>query len=153
VGAVLFYHLTQRPLADTLRTLLEKSLANGWRVAVRGTNATALAQLDEALWLGPKDGFLPHGLKGGTSDAMQPVLLQTDAGIVNGAVCVMAVQGAQVAPEEVGALERVCILFDGHDDAAVSEARGQWKALTGAGVAAQYWSEESGRWEKKAQSG
>ena len=35
----------------------------------------------------------------------------------------------------------------------MAHARGQWKALTGAGCAAEYWSEESGRWEKKAESG
>jgi DNA polymerase III subunit chi len=58
-----------------------------------------------------------------------------------------------VAPEEVAAMERVCILFDGNDEAAVAQARGQWKALTGAGCAAAYWSEESGRWEKKAETG
>jgi DNA polymerase-3 subunit chi len=34
----------------------------------------------------------------------------------------------------------------------VQAARVQWKALTGAGCAAQYWSEESGNWEKKAES-
>jgi len=152
VGAVLFYHLTQRPLADTLRTLLEKSLSNGWRVAVRGTDQAALTQLDEALWLGPKEGFVPHGLAGGDFDAAQPVLLQTGAEIVNDAMCLMAVQGADVSAQDADKCERVCILFDGHDDAAVAQARVQWKALTGAGVAAQYWSEESGRWEKKADS-
>ena len=36
---------------------------------------------------------------------------------------------------------------------ALDAARGQWRALTGAGCKAQYWSEESGRWEKKAESG
>ena len=40
---------------------------------------------------------------------------------------------------------------DGNDPAALDIARGQWKALTDAGCAAQYWSEESGRWEKKAE--
>ena len=30
-------------------------------------------------------------------------------------------------------------------------ARVQWKTLTDAGCSAQYWSEESGRWEKKAE--
>ena len=35
----------------------------------------------------------------------------------------------------------------------VEAARGQWKALTGAGLSAQYWSEESGRWQKKAEAG
>jgi DNA polymerase-3 subunit chi len=44
----------------------------------------------------------------------------------------------------------VCILFDGLDGEALSHARGQWKALTDAGCAARYWSEESGKWEEKA---
>jgi DNA polymerase-3 subunit chi len=64
----------------------------------------------------------------------------------------MCIDGADVAPEEVLALERVCILFDGNDDAALNVARAQWKALTGAGCSAQYWSEDSGRWEKKAEA-
>ena len=66
---------------------------------------------------------------------------------------VRAPSPAEVAPEEVTRLDRVCILFDGNDPDAVQTARGQWKALTAAGCAAQYWSEESGRWEKKAESG
>ena len=65
----------------------------------------------------------------------------------------MALDGAEVSPEEGLALTRVCVLFDGNDPAAVDHARGQWKSLTAAGVPAQYWSEESGRWQKKAESG
>jgi DNA polymerase-3 subunit chi len=132
--------------------LLEKSLGAGWRVAVRGRDAARLVWLDERLWLGPEDGFLPHGIAGGPHDADQPVLLTTQSACPNGAVCVMAIDGAEVRAEEVQTLERVCILFDGNDDAAVQVARGQWKALTGAGCAAQYWSEASGRWEKKAEA-
>ncbi|AXI46254.1 DNA polymerase III subunit chi [Sulfitobacter sp. SK012] len=152
MGAAYFYHLTQRPLADTLRMLLDKSLANGWRVAVRGTDAAGLEALDQALWLGPPDSFLPHGMAGGQSDVDQPVLLGTGTDVLNGAVCVMAVQGAEVTAQEIVSLERVCILFDGHDEAALARARVQWKSLTGAGASAQYWSEESGRWEKKAEA-
>ena len=59
--------------------------------------------------------------------------------------------GADVAPEEVQRLERVCILFDGNATASLDAARVQWKALTDAGCSAQYWSEASGRWEKKAE--
>ena len=55
--------------------------------------------------------------------------------------------------EEVEALERVCILFDGADQVALERARNQWRDLTKAGVAAQYWAEEGGRWVKKAESG
>ncbi|MEZ5913817.1 MAG: DNA polymerase III subunit chi [Paracoccaceae bacterium] len=151
MGAVLFYHLTRSPAEEALRMLLAKAMGAGWRVAVRASAAERLAWLDEKLWLGPEEGFLPHGLAGGPHDAMQPVLL-TLGEAVNGAQCLMAVDGAAVAAGEAGALERTCILFDGNDDAAVATAREQWKALTGAGLSAQYWSEESGRWEKKAEA-
>ena len=63
----------------------------------------------------------------------------------------MTVDGAKIAADEVNALARVCVLFDGNDPQAVQHARVQWKSLTDAGCPAQYWSEESGRWEKKAE--
>lgn len=153
MGAVYFYHLTRRSLVDTLRMLLDRSLANGWRVAVRGQDRQALEALDRALWMGPDEGFLPHGLSGGPHDADQPVLLTTGLDAVNAPQCVMAVHGADVSADEVGAFDRVCILFDGTDDMAVQHARTQWKALADAGAAAKYWSEESGSWEMKAQTG
>ncbi|PIV79125.1 MAG: DNA polymerase III subunit chi [Rhodobacteraceae bacterium CG17_big_fil_post_rev_8_21_14_2_50_63_15] len=152
MGAVYFYHLTRRPLEETLPLLLEKALGAGWRVAVRGSDAARMDWLDARLWLGPEDGFLPHGRSGGEHDALQPVLLTTGTDLPNGARCVMAVDGAEVTPGEVLTLERVCILFDGNDAEAVQAARAQWKALTGAGCAAQYWTEASGKWEKKAEA-
>jgi DNA polymerase-3 subunit chi len=152
MGAAFFYHLTRQTLEETLPMLLGKARQAGWRVTVRGRDPARMAWLDERLWLGPEEGFLPHGLAGRPHEADQPVLLTTAAEIPNGAVCLMAVDGAEVAPDEVKRLERVCILFDGHDDAALQVARGQWKALTAAGCAAHYWSEESGRWEKKAEA-
>ena len=149
MGAVYFYHLTERPLEATLPTLLEKARGAGWRVFVRGRDEAQLERLDRELWMG--DGFLPHGMSGGEHDAEQPVLLGTESA-ANSATCVMSVGGADVSADEANGAERVCILFDGADESAVQHARGQWKALTGAGVAAQYWAEEGGRWIKKAES-
>jgi len=146
MGEVLFYHLTRSRPADALAALLPRALDRGWRVAVRGTREEALDALDAALWLGPEERFLPHGRAGGPHDARQPVLLTTAADMPNGATCVMAIDGAEVAPEEAARLARVCILFDGGDDGQVVRARGQWTAVTAAGLVAQYWSEESGRW-------
>ncbi|EAR50176.1 DNA polymerase III, chi subunit, putative [Oceanicola granulosus HTCC2516] len=150
MGAAYFYHLTRDPLERTLPMLLEKARTVGWRCEVRATSRALLARLDEQLWLHPEDGFLPHGLAGGPHDADQPVLL-TDTRGTNNAACLLAVEGAEVSAEEVQALERTCILFDGADPGAVQIARGQWARLTDAGCAAQYWSQESGRWEKKAE--
>ncbi len=152
MGAAFFYHLTRRPLEATLPMLLERAGAAGWRVVVRGTRADHLAWLDEKLWLGPEEGFMPHGLAGGAHDARQPVLLTTGTEMANTPACLMAVDGAEVSAGEVADLERVCVLFDGHDAQAVDHARAQWRSLTEAGAAAQYWSEEDGRWEKKAEA-
>ncbi|WP_460273663.1 DNA polymerase III subunit chi [Celeribacter sp. ULVN23_4] len=149
MGAVYFYHLTQAPLVETLGTLAEKSLQAGWRVEVRGRSEQMLQALDQALWL--REGFLPHGVAGGPHDAAQPILFTTGHG-GNAASCVMSVGGADLTAEEIAALDRACILFDGYDPDAVQHARVQWKTLTDAGAEAQYWSEESGRWEKKAES-
>lgn len=152
MGEVFFYHLTQSALAATLRQLLEKSLAQGWRVAVRGPDGGHLDRLDAALWLGPEEAFVPHGRAGGPHDAHQPILLTTEPTAPNRPDCVVSIDGAPIAAEEMGALSRAMILFDGHDPAALGTARAQWKALTGAGIKAKYWSEESGRWAMKAES-
>lgn len=151
MGAVYFYHLTRRSLEGVLPPLLQRSLAQGWRVVVRGRDAVRMSWLDERLWLGPEDEFLPHGLSGGPHDALQPVLLTTDPTLV--ADCLICVDGAAPGVEEVRAAERACLIFDGNDAAAVEAARAHWKSLTEAGCAAQYWSEESGSWEKKAEAG
>lgn len=152
MGAAYFYHLTQSTLEETLPMLLGKALEAGWRVEVRGTDAALMERLDQQLWLKPEDGFLPHGQAGGPHDADQPVLLTTGPGAANAPACLMSVGGAGLEPAEVQALERACVIFDGGDGAAVAHARTQWKALTGGGCQAQYWSQESGRWEKKAES-
>lgn len=150
MGAAYFYHLTERPLEATLPVLIGKALEAGWRVAVRGREDALLDRLDAHLWQG--DGFLPHGRAGGPHDADQPVLLTTgDA--TNNATCVISVGGADISAGDVQACERVCVLFDGADDSAVELARNQWRNLTDAGVSAQYWAEDSGRWIKKAESG
>ncbi len=152
MGAAFFYHLTTDPLEATLPVLLGKARAAGWRVEVRGRDPARQAALDLRLWDGGEEAFLPHGLAGGAHDAAQPVLLTVEGqAAANGAACIMSVDGAEIAAAEVGAAERVCILFDGHDAAALDHARGQWRRLTGAGCAAQYWAQDDGRWVMKSQ--
>lgn len=152
MGTVMFFHLMQSAPADTLAINAPRALGQGWRVMVRGADPAALDLLDQALWLkGGDESFLPHGLEGGPHDADQPVLLGL-AGPVNGAKVLALVDGASATDTEIAAMERVWVLFDGNDPDRLQAARVQWKAMTAAGHAAQYWSEESGRWEKKAES-
>jgi DNA polymerase-3 subunit chi len=152
MGTVMFFHLIQSAPADTLAINAPRALGQGWRVLVRGTDRAALDRLDADLWLkGGEESFLPHGVEGGPQDADQPVLLGL-GGPVNGAKVLALVDGASADDAEIATMERVWVLFDGNDDARLQAARVQWKAMTAAGHAAQYWSEESGRWEKKAES-
>jgi len=151
MGAAYFYHLTRRPLEAVLPMLLGKSLEAGWRVYVRGTAQERLIWLDDKLWLGAEEGFLPHGVEHGDHDADQPILLGTSEKAANGANCLMCVDGAAITADEATTMERTCVIFDGNDDEALNHARSQWKALVDGGCSAQYWSEESGKWEKKAE--
>jgi len=153
MGAAFFYHLTRSTLEEALPPLLNAAGGKGWRVALRGRSEALLARLDQRLWTHPPESFLPHGRAGGPHDAEQPILLTDKPDIPNGAACLMAVEGAEVSAEEVAALERTCILFDGHDPAALEAARGQWRALTGAGAAAKYWAQGERGWEMKAEAG
>ncbi len=152
MGSAYFYHLTRAPLEATLPVLLGKARGAGWRVAVRGEDAARMDWLDQKLWQGPDEGFLPHGLATAPHADQQPILLTTDTSYPNDPACLMVIDGAEPSAQEVQAMERVCVLFDGHDDSAVQTARGHWKSLTEAGCSAQYWSEEDGRWEKKAEA-
>jgi len=151
VGAAFFYHLTESPLEQTLAMLLGKAGQAGWRCAVLGSSQERMVWLDQRLWLGAGDAFLAHGLAGGTNDADQPILLTTKVDFPNGATCLMTVDGADVEPDFVTTMERVCILFDGNDMDAVDKARAQWKTLTDAGCSAQYWAQDNGSWTKKAE--
>ena len=62
------------------------------------------------------------------------------------------IDGAE--PENVNAYERVVLLFDGHDDAALTWARRCWKGLKDHGGHLTYWQQDAeGRWQKKAEAG
>ena len=130
--------------------ILPRALTNGWRVMLRGTDQAALDRLDMALWTAAEDSFLPHGLQGGAQDADQPVLLGTGP-IGNGANTLVLLDAAETTPAEAAPLDRVWVLFDAADQTALAAARGLWTKLTAAGQHAQYWSEESGRWQMKTE--
>lgn len=150
-GRALFYHLTQSGLEDTLLLILSRAAGQGWKVMVRGTDATRLEALDKKLWLaGGPEAFLPHGLEGGPHDHDQPVLLGRGA-VPKGAAGLVLIDGAEVGVDEALGLQRVWVLFDGGDEPKVAQARRLWTSLTGGGMAAQYWTEESGRWAMKVE--
>jgi DNA polymerase-3 subunit chi len=151
---VYFYHLESRPLEDALPELLERTLARGWRAAVRPGSEERAAALDAHLWSYREESFLPHGLEGELHAAEQPVLISLRARAANAPQALFLVDGAEPGDWDAlktQGLERVVLMFDGRDAGAVAAARAQWKAVKSAGLEAQYWQQSSsGKWEKKA---
>ncbi len=150
VSEVYFYHLTRQRVDQALRPLLSKCLANGWRVVIRGREAAEMQQLDDALWQGPAEEFLPHGLAGAAQEADQPVLLALE-GHEAPHDCLICIGGSAVTADEVLFSKRVCILFPEDNGQHMQNARAQWKSLTEAGIAAKYWSQAQGNWALQAE--
>ena len=146
---VLFYHLERQPLERVLPSLVERTVARGWRAVVQAGSDERVEALDGLLWTYTDDSFLPHGTKKDGNSAEQPVFLTTEEANPNGATVRFLVDGADLA--ELSGYNRVVYLFDGHDPSAVAQAREQWKAAKSAGHTISYWQQSSeGRWENRA---
>lgn len=149
MAEVLFYHLTESRLEDALPPLLEKSLERGWRVSVHLGSEERHAALDAHLWTFREDSFLPHGGDQAPHADRQPVLLTLGAEAANSATVRFVVDGAEIPT--LDDVERLVMMFDGHDQSQLEAARGQWRSLKTAGHTLTYWQQtEDRRWEKKA---
>ncbi len=146
---VLFYHLERQPLERVLPSLVERTLARGWRAVVQAGSDERVEALDTLLWTYSEESFLPHGTSKDGNIAEQPVFLTAHDDNPNGATVRFLVDGAELADHS--GYERIVYLFDGNDAAAVDRARAQWKAAKGAGCAISYWQQSpEGRWENRA---
>lgn len=150
MAEVLFYHLTDRPLEDVLPEMLERCLARDWRAVVRAATPERAEALSRHLWTYREDSFLPHGTAEDGPGEAQPVYLTAGEDLPNTPDVLFLVDGADEPPEGMARFTRVALLFDGHDEAAVSAARECWKSVTAAGLPAAYWAQERGSWVKKA---
>ncbi len=147
---ILFYHLQRQPLEKVLPSLLEKSLARGWRVVVQAASEERVEALDAHLWTYRDDTFLPHGTDREQEPASQPVLLTTRDDNPNHAEVRFLIDGVGV-PTDAASYQRIVLLFDGEDPDAVAAARARWSEAKAQGVAATYWqADEQGRWQRKA---
>ena len=151
VGEVHFYHLTKHSINEALRPLLNKCLAQDWRVLVRGGNLEVLKLLDEELWEGEANYFLPHGLWGGKYDSEQPILLAPEDKLIPHD-CLICISSASLTNKEASQAERICIVFQDDNTNDVNHARLLWKTLSEEGVPTKYWSQLSGSWELKAET-
>ena len=146
---VYFYHLESRTLEQVLPTLLERSLARGWRAAVQASSAERVEALNSLLWTYREDSFLPHGTASDGSPILQPIFLTIEEDNPNEAAVRFLVDGAKL--RDASPYARVVYVFDDHDETAVAEARAAWTAAKENGYAVSYWQQDAeGRWQQKA---
>ena len=147
---ILFYHLQRQPLEKALPQLLEKSIERGWRVIVQSSSDERVDALDAHLWTYRDDKFLAHGTYRESEAAAQPILLTEHNHNPNSASVRFLIDGAPV-PEDAASYQRIVLVFDGNDDAAVADARTRWSDARAQGFEATYWqADENGRWQRKA---
>ena len=133
---------------QALPPLLEHALDEGRRILVRASSDEMAAALNERLWTYDDASFLPHGAAGDGDPMTQPIFLTSGLENPNAATMLVRLSGAEAA-EADDTFDLVVILFDGHDEAALGEARGEWRRLKDQGRAISYWREsDEGGWEQ-----
>ena len=143
-----FYHLERRRVDQALPTLLEHALEEGRRVLVRASSEEMVAALNERLWTYDDASFLPHGAAGDGDPMEQPIFLTSELDNPNAATMLVQLSGAE-ASEADGAFDLVVLMFDGRNEAALSQARGEWRRLKDQGRTISYWREsDEGGWEQ-----
>jgi DNA polymerase-3 subunit chi len=149
----LFYHLERRSLEDVLPGMIEKSLERGWRAVIRTDSVERSDALDNLLWTYDEQSFLAHARSGDGEGARQPVFITVEDENPNGArilFCVCGARPADWAAPALSELERIVLLFDGRDGAALAAARAAWIQANANGHDATYWKESSsGKFEKQ----
>ncbi|MCY4304880.1 MAG: DNA polymerase III subunit chi [Aestuariivita sp.] len=146
----IFYHLKRNSLETALKSLLIKSLAARLRIAVRSNDLVRLKRIDDWLWTHCPTDFIPHMLASGSHiDQSQPILLTTGIAY-NNPSCLIGLNAVDIDVAEVMSMQKVSLIFEGKNADELKKLRLQWKVLTDAGCSAQYWSDETGKWEMKA---
>jgi DNA polymerase III subunit chi len=149
IPEVWFFHLERQPLDAALPSLVEKTIAKGWRAVVQTAVPARIDAIDALLWTYKPESFLAHGTKTDAHAAEQPVYLTDGPENPNGAACRFLIEGADI--DDISGYTRLVYLFDGTEEAAVAQARLQWKAAKAKGASVTYWQQNAnGGWEKKA---
>jgi DNA polymerase-3 subunit chi len=148
--------------------ILERCYQRGERALVLTGSVERAEALAALLWTYRPESFLPHGTARDGDAAEQPIFLGTapatppatpsaagepDAAAANpnGASVLILSDGAQ--HPALADFRLVCALFDGHDAAAVAEAREQWRRCREAGHAVVYFQQsEAGKWQETARA-
>lgn len=142
-----FYHLEHTSLEAALPTLLEKSLANDWRVRIQFADAQAISKMDRYLWSYKDDSFLPHGRDDQPGAGDHPILLTLQASEATEDV-VFLIGSAQ--PSALTGVKRCITMVDSRDEAGRAIARERWANAKKQEANVSYWKQnDHGKWVKQ----
>ena len=148
MSGVRFHHLERRRVDQALPGLLELAVQEGRRVVVRASSDEMVAALNERLWTYDDASFLPHGAARDGDPMSHPIFLTSEAENPNAATMLVRLSGAEAGPAD-DAFDLIVLMFDGRDEAALAEARSEWRRLKDQERAISYWREtDEGGWEK-----
>jgi DNA polymerase III subunit chi len=152
MAEIMFYHLEHKTWEQVLPKQLATALERGWRCVVQVGREERVEEVSELLWKQDADIFLTHGTKADGMAERQPIWLTAGTDNPNSATVRFFIESAVV--DDVAALTRAAILFDGRDEAAVATARIDWKRLKADGHEISYWQQdEDQRWQNRSKSG
>jgi DNA polymerase-3 subunit chi len=142
-----FYHLLSTPLERALPRLLERALAQGYRVVIRAASPERVDHLNALLWTYDEASFLPHGSARDGYPAAQPIWLTDRDENPNEATMLVLTDGVEAG--DLAQFARCADLFDGNDEAVVEAARTRWRRARDAGHTPTYWRQTPAGWQKQ----
>jgi len=146
-----FYHLEVSGFEVALPKLLEKVYSSGFKTLVRFGNPELMETLSKALWTYTENSFLPHGIKEDEHVESQPIYLTCEMKNSNSAKLLTLINDAST--EGLDAYDRVLIMFDGHSEEMLKDARANWKKFNAEGHKLTYFQQnEQGAWGKKMET-
>ncbi|MCZ2203783.1 DNA polymerase III subunit chi [Bartonella sp. A05] len=145
---ILFYHLTQSSLEDTLPVLVERALARFGRVTIQCLTKEQCNAIDARLWVYADEAFIGHGTECDKYPNLQPVFLTTGQENPNNSKVRFLIEGAICS--DINMYQRLVVMFDGRNNAHLDLIRAQWKAYKAENHNLIYWQQNENRcWEKR----
>jgi len=140
-----FWQLSRDPAERVVALIARRVLGEGERLLVVAADERQRQAIARELWQAGPETFLANGEARAPGAERQPILLSADCRAANGASHLVLADGVF---RETEGFARLFLLFD---EAATPDARKAWRALDGReGLERSYFSQDSGRWEKKA---
>ncbi len=152
MAEIFFYHLERSSLEQLLPSLLEKTLKRGWKAIIQLDSQDRAKAISGILWKAREDGFLPHAVKDDPAFTdytdVQPLWLTWENDTPIQAQALFLADGAM--REDFSPFERVSLIFNGHDESQLSQARDNWRRLKESDHTLSYWQQSAqGGWQQK----